>query len=69
MGPNKIVFLKTHTSFVRVPEYGAAAAVNSIVVSSITYICIMRGLVNSIKPTGKLGAEQNNHLKAKFSWL
>ena len=33
------------------------------------HICVMRVLVNSIKPTGKLGAEENNHLKAKFSWL
>ena len=38
MGPNKIVFLKTHTSFVRVPEYGAAVAVNSIVVSSESFL-------------------------------
>ena len=38
-------------------------------IMELNYICAMRVLVNSIKPTGKLGAEENNHLKAKFSWL
>ena len=28
----------------------------------------MKGLVNSIEPTGKLGAEENSHLKVFFGY-